>query len=430
MFARGGLHFEEEGKTAIRIRSGGGGSRLIVELPLQAAHGRLRSDVKERLGRGSPEFDDETHVLFGDAVAKNGVALSRLGQWELDLMTAKSPPEVVEKLARLIENQAQGGAPLRLVRLLSTDRLFRRLFLLELIDGLLAGMSLGDLRKRARGGWVSGLIELQPQAIVCPPLVARNQPLAAALMTPYLMAVVAMPADGGGFMREVDMSAWPTGMAALRLGGPGKGVYTGLKTIPSGHAQRMLSMYVDAANHTLEHLTAPERWIDQNGDFDSDERRMAWISVRIGLDAIASVGAEWSSRQAIWEAFRALSVLAGFWGDRPLAEVLTPDLIREHAVARIPDQAEKKYASAIVDTYEQTINKAFGANAPEKVAQIRNLVHGVARRAQDRTLRLRVLYELEENSPDLQLVQDIATLWWQAVLLSPATLGRPGRPPW
>ena len=189
-------------------------------------------------------------------------------------------------------------------------------------------------------------------------------------------------------------------------------------------------MYVDAANHTLEHLTAPERWIDQNGDFDSDERRMAWISVRIGLDAIASVGAEWSSRQAIWEAFRALSVLAGFWGDRPLAEVLTPDLIREHAVARIPDQAEKKYASAIVDTYEQTINKAFGANAPEKVAQIRNLVHGVARRAQDRTLRLRVLYELEENSPDLQLVQDIATLWWQAVLLSPATLGRPGRPPW
>jgi len=430
MFARGGLHFEEEGRTAIRIRSDGGASRLIVELPLQAADGRLRSDANERLGRGSPRFDEQASLLFEDAVAKNGVALSRLGQWELDLMRAKSPTEVVELLARLLEGQAQREAPFRLVRLLSTDRLFRRLFLLELIDALLAGMSLSDLRNRAHGGWVGGLIELQPQAIVCPPLVARNQPLAAALMTPYLMAVVAMPADGGGFMREVDMSAWPTGMAALRLGGPGKGVYTGLKTIPPGHAQRMLSLFVDASNHTLEHLTAPERWTDQNGEFDADERRMAWVSVRIGLDAIASVGAEWSSRQAIWEAFRALSVLAGFWGDRPLAELLTPNLIRAHAVATIPNATEKKYASAIVDTYDQTINKAFGPNAPDKVAQIRNLVHGVARRAQDRTLRLRVLYELEESSPDLQLVQDIATLWWQALLLSPGKSALAGRPPW
>jgi hypothetical protein len=429
MFARGGLHFEEDGKSAIRIRSDGGGSRLIVELPLQGTDGHLRSDVKERLGRGSPKFDEGAPRLFQAAVAQSGVALSRLGQWELALMEARSPQQIVNELNRLLKDQAEGGAHLRLVRLLSTDRLFRRLFLLELIDGLLAGMSVNDLRKRAHGGWASGLIELQPQAIVCPPLVARNQPLAAALMTPYLMAVIVMPAEGG-FIREVDMSAWPTGMAALRLGGPGKAVYTGMKTIPAGHAQEMLSLYVGASNQTLEHLTAPERWTDQNGEFESDERSMAWTSVRIGLDAVASVGAEWSSRQAIWEAFRALSVLAGFWGDTPLAEVLAPEHIRLHAVATIPNDAERRFASAIVDKYEETINKAFGADAPDKVAQIRNLVHGVARRGQDRTLRLRVLYELEENSPDLQLVQDVATLWWQAVLLPPKALVQPGRAPW
>jgi hypothetical protein len=127
---------------------------------------------------------------------------------------------------------------------------------------------------------------------------------------------------------------------------------------------------------------------------------------------------------------RALSVLAGFWGDVPLASVLTPDHLRVHAVAAIPNVAERRYASGIVDKYDETINKAFGVGAPEKVAEVRNLVHGVARRGQDRTFRLQVLYELEENSPDLQLVQDVATLWWQAVLLSPETLGRPGRPPW
>lgn len=429
MFAKGGLHFEEEGSTAIRIRSDGASGGLIVELPLQAANGRFRADMTERLARGSPKFDDTAPSLFASAVATNGVALSRLGAWELTLLQARTPSDVVNELTRLVKSQEDGGAPLRLVRLLSTDRLFRRLFLLELIDGLLAGMSLSELRKRAHGGWVSGLVELQPQVFVCPPLIARNQPLAAALMTPYLMAVVILPADGG-FMREVDMSAWPTGMSALRLGGPGKGVYTGMKTIPTGHAQTMLAAFVDASNRTLQHLTAPELWTDHNGELESDERRMAWTSVRIGLDAVASVGAEWSSRQAIWEAFRALSVLAGFWGDIPLADVLRPAHLRAHAVAAIANIEERRYASAIVNKYEETINNAFGQDAPDKVAQIRNLVHGVARRGQDRTLRLRVLYELEENSPDLQLVQDVATLWWQAVLFSPERLARPGKPPW
>lgn len=79
---------------------------------------------------------------------------------------------------------------------------------------------------------------------------------------------------------------------------------------------------------------------------------------------------------------------------------------------------------------EETITRAFGVDAPDKVAQVRNLVHGVARRGQDRTTRLKVLYELEEHTPDLQLVQDVATLWWQAVLVSPETLARAGRPPW
>jgi hypothetical protein len=428
-FAIAGLHFAEEGQSAIRIRTDGQASGLIVRFPLQTADGRLRLDVLERLGRGMPGFERAASGVFQKAIDEYGVALSRLGGWELRLMQAASPKAVVAELSQLVMGQAQGGAPVRLVRLMSTERLFRRLFLLELIDSLLAGVSLSQLRKRARGSWVSGLVELQPQAIVCPPMIARNQPLAAALMTPFLAAVILVP-KVGALVREVDMSAWPTGMSALRLGGPGKGLYMSMKTIPHQHADTMLSFYLVGSNRLLQHLTAPERWTNENGELLSVERRMAWTSVRIGLDALASVGAEWSSRQAIWEAFRALSVLAGFWGDVPLASVLTPDHLRAHAVSVIPDVAERLYASAIVDKYDETITKAFGVDAPEKVAQVRNLLHGVARRGQDKTLRLQVLYELEESSPDLQLVQDVATLWWQAVMLSPETLGHSGQPPW
>jgi hypothetical protein len=430
MFGRAGLSFTEEGEAAIRIRSDDDTSGLVVEIPLQTANGRLRGDVLKRLERGGLGFDSAASGMFRSAANQYGVALSHLGALELTLMQATSPEALVDELTRLVESQAQGGGPVRLVRLLSTNRLFTRLFLLDLIDGLLAGVSVSEFRKRARGSWISGLVELQPQAIVCPPLIARSQPLAAVLMTPFLAAVVLLQRKGT-FVREVDMSAWPTGMSALRLGGPGKGVYTGMKTIPDHHAETMLSLYVRASNRLLQHLTAPEKWVDESGEFQSDERRMAWTSLRIGLDAVASVGAEWGSRQAIWEAFRALSVLASFWGDDVrLASVMTPDHLRTHAVAAIPDVAERGHASGIVDKYEETIKKAFGDNAPGKVAQVRNLVHGVASRGRDRTLRLQVLHEIEESSPDLQLVQDVATLWWQAVLLSPETHARPGRPPW
>src|SRR6266700_86007 len=85
MFAKAGLHFAEEGKAAIRIRSDGEMSGLIVQLPLQTADGRLRADVLKRLTRGSPTFSTEASRMFQTAVDRYGVALSRLGAWELRL---------------------------------------------------------------------------------------------------------------------------------------------------------------------------------------------------------------------------------------------------------------------------------------------------------------------------------------------------------
>lgn len=63
------------------------------------------------------------------------------------------------------------------------------------------------------------------------------------------------------------------------------------------------------------------------------------------------------------------------------------------------------------------------------VAEVRNLMHGVAS-TRDRTRRLRVLYRIGQHLPNLQLINDIASFWWMALLMEPERTARPGTAPW
>jgi hypothetical protein len=63
--------------------------------------------------------------------------------------------------------------------------------------------------------------------------------------------------------------------------------------------------------------------------------------------------------------------------------------------------------------------------------ELRNLVHGVgAQGPRDRDVRLQLLRDPSVHTPNIQLVSDIACLWWSALVLAPRALCTPGRPPW
>jgi hypothetical protein len=402
-------------------------------MPLQDAAGKLLPDASKLLR------DDGNVLGFGEAIAEHSqtqpVETTLMGESELEIM---SEPDTVAALKRL---QGKVEGHLTFFRLRSTDALVSRLLvwpvLAQLSNGTPPEEVIATLRKtddRRTGG----LVQVIPASFICYPLLARSQPLAAVFTTAYGSQVVAVLREGH-FVRPIDFTTWPIGKAGIRFGGPGRGVYeTDVSAFPDGHAEGLLRLLVRRADAAIHHLTAPERFTHPGGEIDPDGQLLLWSSVLFGMDAVTSMGEEWNRGSAIWTAFRALGILQGIWqGDRakapPLSGLLDPNHVQQFAVDRMPKGPERDWASGILQNWDRDLSERFPNSTRDQalrsVAEVRNLVHGVTAGG-NRTRRLRVLHQIDEHEPNLQLVNDIAAMWWTSVLMDPRGNANPGHAPW
>jgi hypothetical protein len=425
-FLGAGLRFNKAGETGLWLRSDGKTTSFLEAVALQNTEGELLPDAQERLDPDKFGSDRGVAELMQHQIELGLQPPTALTKFQVDLLSSQDP------LASL--NEVAQRSRLSLWAIKTTDAFRRRLMLFEIFEYLRTGNDPTQFRERprVRNPVVSGLVELQPASIVSTVLAARGQPLVAVLLTPFLSQVVLVPRHGS-FVREVSVQPWPVAFTRISLFGADPDAYhTPVRTLPDGHGEAALLAIVAGGNRLFTQLTQPEMWSD-DGTFDFDGRLLTWSSIRFGLDAITALAADWTSHEAVWTAFRAVTILQGIWQCQ-LSELLNPDRLDRYAVPVLFDATERSLATGLIANYRQTLSAAFPGraigNVAVKLAQIRNLVHGMRAEGQDPLARLEVLRSVEKAGPSLELIRDVAALWWTAVLLSPETHARPGRPPW
>jgi hypothetical protein len=405
---------------------------LVYVKPLQSSDGKLKKDFAEILTADAVDID-LSHNLRPQLQANllaGTLTLAQLGSFQAALYSAPDPKPVLLEI--LADNPY-----LRLFRIGSRQRLANRLLIWRIMTQLATGTGPQDLKIGVKGTanpLITGLVELLPASIVCAPLIARLQPLAAVLMTSRGAEIAVV--SSGAFTRPFQLTTWPVG-TRVSLGGPGKGAYkTRTKRIRPGFAEEMLYLCVKGTNRLLRHLTDPAAWSNA-GIVDIDERWIGWMSVRLGLDAINSIGSEWTSDAAFWSALRALGILQGIWEGRthkvPLSSILDPRLVRNAVLPVFSISDHRDWAEDVLSNYEGALHQAFPGDTLEdllpKFEELRHLVHGVGAQASKkraRSARLDTLRALAEHSPNVQLLVDVAVFWWTAVLFDPGSLCREG----
>ncbi len=412
------------------MRAGGTHPIFFRLQRLQDNDGAFLPDAQDRLGT------EGGALALDDAIAKHasttGVDLSLWGDHEYKIATQR------DTIAALQELQAATATPLSFFRLRSTDALMARLFLWDILTELAIGTPPEKVLATLRGRedrLVGGIVQMAPGSFVCYPLLARAQPLAVVFLTAYGSQVVVIP-QRGSFLRPIEFTSWPVGLARVRFAGTGAGVYaTSVRTFPDRHAESLLRFLLARGDSSMNRLTAPERFRSEEGELDVDAHWVLWSSVRFGMDAVTSLAVEWNQASGIWTAFRALSTLQGIWQGRrtkapSLASVMDPRHIRAFAVSTFPEGPERDLAAGIVDNFQCDLEERYGSLdlALTDIADIRNLVHGVYATGNP-TRRLKVLRRVEEHQPNLQLLNDMASIWWTAVLIEPKN-GLPGSAPW
>ena len=425
-FLDAGLRLNKDGALGMWVRSDPRTSTFLEATPLQDPQGNLLADAQERLDPDSFGRDDEVHELIRVQIERGLRPPSAIMQFQVELLSSQDP------LGALKEQGDRNDASLWAIK---TSTAFRqRLWIFEILDYLRAGGDPTKFRERPRvqNPLLSGLVEVLPASTICSVLAARTQPLVAVLLSPFLSQVVLVPRHGA-FVREPSVQPWSIGFSRISLFGGDRHAYrTPLTTLPAGHGEMALLAIVSGSNRLFRQLTQPESWT-VNGDFDLDGRLLAWSSVRFGLDAINALAADWTSHEAIWTAFRALTILQGLWQCQ-LSDLLNPDRIDDHVVPLLFNEAERSWAGGIVANYRRTFAEAFPGNSSGtvavKLANIRNLVHGTRDINKNPMARIDVLRLVETAGPSLELIRDVAALWWTAVLVSPESHCRPGRAPW
>jgi hypothetical protein len=425
-FLGAGFRFARDGEAGIWIKSDRKTTPFVEVVPLQDSEGRMLLDAQERLDPDNLGADREVAELIQNQLKHGLVPPSAVMKFQVKVLLSQDP------LGALKEEADHDNTSLWAIK--TTEAFRRRILIFEVLDYLREGGDPTTFRERprVRNPLLSGLVELQPASTICSVLAARNQPLVAVLLTPFLSQVVLVPRHGA-FVREPSMQPWSVAFGRISLFGADREAYrTPVTTLPKGHGQAALFAAVSGANRLFRQLTQPEAW-STNGSFDLDGRLLAWSSVRFGLDAISAVAADWASHEAIWSAFRALTILQGLWQCQ-LSDLLNPDRIDAHVVPLLFDDAEKSWAAGIVANYRKTLAEAFpgrsSGTVAVKLANIRNLVHGTRAESKDPMARVEVLRSVERAGPSLELIRDVAALWWTAVLVSPETHCRPGSPPW
>jgi hypothetical protein len=425
-FLNAGLRFTKDGAVGMWIRSDRRTTTFLEAATLQDPQGKLLADAQQLLDPDSFGRDDEVHELIQTQIERGLRPPSAIMNFQVELLSSPDP------LGTLKEQADRNDTSLWAIK---TSAAFRhRLWIFEILDYLKAGGDPANFRERprVRNPLLSGLVEVLPASTICSVLAARTQPLVAVLLSPFLSQVVLVPRQGA-FIREPSMQPWSVGFSRISLFGADRDAYrTPLTTLPTGHGELALSAIVSGSNRLFRQLTQPEEWT-VNGELDLDGRLLAWSSVRFGLDAINALAADWTSHEAIWTAFRALTILQGLWHCQ-LSDLLNPDRIDDHVVPLLFNEAERSWAGGIVANYRKTFAQAFPGNSSGtvavKLANIRNLVHGMRAESKNPMGRVDVMRAVETAGPSLELIRDVATLWWTAVLISPESHCRPGRPPW
>lgn len=435
IFAEAGLRFRQHGGR-ISVRSDPS-PNLVYALPLQSAEGHLRADAGETLGRDAFGRGYEHRVR--EHLNRPGVNPADFDHWTHVRLRLLSDTDVLGSVKELTEAYSQCTA----FRLGAHPTLMRRQFLWRVIDLLVnrvpaEQMPLGTQRPESM--LMTGILEALPGAMMCVPLTARFQPMAAVLMT-NLGAEIALLAPGSGFVRTPHMDRWPVGAERPQLSGPGTGVYdVGIRRLPDGHAEALLRLSAAGLNRLLSLLTDPAQFTNAGGILDLDEQMIAWTNVRFGLSAVVELAADWGASDKIWSAFRALGTLQGLWegatqSSVPLWELLSPDRLRSHALPALPDPTHRAYYAALINNYEKELREGFPGlsleRAVKEVQELRHLVHGTGGQGhRPRDARITTLRHLATNNPNIQLVADMAVLWWTALLFDPDRLCTPGRAPW
>jgi len=308
LFAEAGIRFRiRADRVAVAADDPG---PLVYALPLQAADGRVRASAARTLARDM--FGGGLDEAAAMVLRQPGIHKMDIDRW----MGLRLALHAGEGSPRSGAGPGRGPAGMPPVPARRYTALMRRQFvwrvLEHLVDGIAAdAMPLGSARQDNM--LLTGLLEAVPGALVCAPLTARFQPMAAVLMTSS-GAEVAMLAYGSGFVRMPRMDPWPVGVARPSLTGPGKGIYqVGVSEPPINHAAMLLQQAIAGVNQLLCRLTDPAQFAGADGCLDRDEQMIAWASVRFGFDAINSTAAAWGSSDGIWSAFRALGILQGLW---------------------------------------------------------------------------------------------------------------------
>jgi len=426
----------EDGRLGLRARGGAG--PLVYAEPLHGEGGTLRADALAILSRGS--LDQPTDVQqwlgmdLGHLLDTGGLEVSAHNMLQLQLWANAD-------FLPVLQGHIESGK--RLFRVGAHRTLYARVRVLEIITELCNGVPVDKLRIGPRLKYstlVSGIWQIYPGAVMCFPMTARHQPLALVYMAPLGSQIVMLPPKGTVFKRPLQLFTWPVGTTGQALQGPGIGIYLQAEKLWEGEgAQEILASCVGGTDRLLDWITDPGQWRDAHGYFQGDELWLAWTSLTQGMSALMALGQTWNGSSALWDAFRALGILQGVWvgsqeGSVKLADLLHPDRLRNFAAANITDSRLRDWSIRVIGNWESKLNEGFPGRSMDEavrvVADVRNIVHGVGATGQNRARRLAVLREMAENEASLQLIADIAVMWWSAAMLSPANAYRAGRAPW
>lgn len=399
--------------------------------PLQNAEGKLRADAAKTLALGEHLTEDDAR-----AMAETMRAAYPPDKWsghafqgfQLELLANVEP---VRTLAEFIDVYPEA----RLFALTTTKRFhFLDTFWRLAADAAAAGKSLEDMRDRKlypRPTAVTGVAYIFAAHLVCGPLVARNQPLAAVFETLGGTQLIAIAP--GSWTRPPGFADWPTGSGYSTYFGLGDGLYkTRFDKIPDHAGRTLLEESLAAANRIIGMVNDPGRWVRENAELDTVERQIAWSTLDLGFNTIAVMGADWTSDESLWVAFRALGALQGYWRMKKLDRLFDPEAIGEFAISKLPKGFAREYAEDLVGNYAGELQNMYPDDEPgERLArlrEIRNVVHGTGADFGERDRRLRALLGL--GSGGLHLLRDMAVTWWASLLFAPETNGAPGSPPW
>lgn len=404
---------------------------FVLVKPLQNAAGQMRADARDSLEAGAHIEENaraEIAEQIRNAYPLEGWIGSELQAVQLELLANLDP-------MKTLADFAAARRDVRLFALRTTDRFhFLDVFWRLSADAILLGTSLEAMKEPNRypkPTAVTGSAYMFSAHVVCAPLTARNQPLAAVFETLYGTQVIALPA--GAWTRPPSLMDWPSGSGYHDMLGSGEGLYkTRSSKIPDQTAGGALTACVAAANRLIASLNDPARWIGSDGSLDAVERQIAWSTLDLGFNAVSSIAAEWASSEALWTAFRALGALEGFWNLQGLDALFDPTNLKKFGASALPAGFLREHMEDLIENYSRELKKMYPDDSEQerlaRIREIRNVVHGTGAKRGDRVRRLAALSRV--GTGGLHLLRDMATCWWSSVLFDPDRNARPGRPPW